>query len=329
MLEQAIKCAWVRTGVNKDGYAPLQTNAEIVDWYERHPKLADCVTHIFESYSSGPGHASRMGAGPAATLMYLMGCSATDSKKVAKYREKPSDKALDWSLFDKAHDFWTELCRPDDKIEPGFAELRDYLNTLADPDNLLGGLYERKLAVTKAWNLYRNGDPVSQDGFTLSVTTGTDAHGNEVRELNEHPDLGGIDCNEREGQVEGESADPELTTEEVEAAVAEVQEEKTEPVTEPETDPYADEKRKVTELRVAHRNKILLFVVNKGKSAIVVNEDAKLFNRLFKLPIKEGDGKEYIEMPMKTRHTWLASLKSAKKRAVWVKDNGETVEEAV
>lgn len=317
MLESAIKTLWVRTGKNRDGYAPERTNSEVVDFHDRHKRIEQCVTHIHESYQNKPGAAQRMPTGSAAALMYLMGCSATDAKGVAKYREKPSDKPLDWSLFDKAHDFWTELVGGE-----AFECVRDYLNDLCNEDDPMHGAFERKTVIVKAWNLYRAGDPITRDNLELkTVGTGLETV------LDEFPDLGGIDLNEGEGQVEGEAADTPITPDEVEAAKAEVQETKAEPESAPEVDPYEDEKRKVTELRVAHRNKVLLFVV--GKNAVVVNEDAKLFNRLFNLPIKEGDGKTYIEMPMKTRHTWLASLKTVKKRAVWVRDGGNTVEEAV
>ena len=30
---------------------------ETVEFWERHPKIADCVLHIFEEYTSGAGHA--------------------------------------------------------------------------------------------------------------------------------------------------------------------------------------------------------------------------------------------------------------------------------
>lgn len=302
VLETAIKCLWVRTGANKDGYAPESTNSEKVDFYERHPKTAECVVHIFEEYASGKGHSKRMSPGAAAALMWLMGCSATDDK--AKYKKNPKDKTLDWSLMPKAADFWTLLCKGADEFEI----VRDALDQLCSEDEPLAGLYERKTVIARAWNLFRAGETITKEGIAPSDT---------------HPDLGGIDCNESTGAEESEEDDPEVTEEEIEAAKEEVAEAKSDALPTPrsaeETEKADAERKLVLDLRVKHRNKVLLF---RGKKEIVVwEEDAKLLGRLVPdVEVKTHRTNEmtYAGWPAAKQVALLAKLKDAKKKALFV-----------
>lgn len=303
VLETAIKCLWVRTGANKDGYAPESTNSEKVDFYERHPKTAECVVHIFESYSSGKGHSKRMSPGAAAALMWLMGCSGTDADGKAKYRKSPKDKTLDWSLMDKAADFWTMLC----KGEGEFEIVRDALDKLCSDDEPLAGLYERKTVIARAWNLFRAGETITADGIAPSDT---------------HPDLGGIDCNESTGAEESEEDDPPVTEEEVESRTEEIAETKSDappPRSAEETEKADAERRLVLDLRVKHRNKVLLF---RGKKEIVVwEEDAKLLARLIpEVEVKTHHRNEmtYVSWSANKMVALLAKLKDAKKKALFV-----------
>lgn len=300
MLESAIKCLWVRTGANKDGYAPESTNSEKVDFYERHPRLEACCLHIFESYSSGKGHAQRMSPGAAAALLWLMGCSGTDKDGAAKYRKNPKDKTLDWSLADKADDFFTLLC----KGEGEFEIVRDALDKLCSDDEPLSGLYERKTVIARAWNLFRDDAKITAEGIAPSDT---------------HPDLGGIDCNESLGAAESEEDDPPVTEEEVEQAKEEIVEKK-EPapaVAEP-TDKDERERKLITDLRVRFRNKVLLFKTK--RELLVWEEDAVLVNKVYPaLDIKTfTNGMKYVGWPLKKQVELLGKLKEIKKKAVFV-----------
>ena len=307
VLETAIRCLWVRTGANKDGYAPESTNSEKVDFYERHPKTAECVVHIFEEYASGKGHAKRMSPGAAAALMWLMGCSGTDVDGKAKYWKNPKDKTLDWSLMSKAADFWTLLC----KGEGEFEIVQDVLNKLCsdDPVYKTAGLYDRKVVITRAWNLFRAGETITEDGIAPSDT---------------HPDLGGIDCNESTGAEESEDGDPEVTEEEVEAAKEKIVESKIETDAAPsrsseETEKADLERKLVLDLRVKHRNKVLLF---RGKKEIIVwEEDAKLLGRLIpEVEVKTHHRNEmtYVSWPASKMVALLGKLKDAKKKSLFV-----------
>lgn len=316
MLESCIKVLWVRTGAAKDDQAPIPTNSEMVDFYERHPKTADCCVHIFESYSSGKGHSSRMGPGSAAAIMYLMWCSASDEAAVSKYRAKPSEKPLDWSMKDKAHDFWTELCN--ETPSNGFEHVREVLNQLCSDDEPLAGLYERKTVLARAWNLYRGDETITAAAVS-------------PKDKDTHPDLGGIDMNESVGAQESEEGDPPVDADDVEREKSKIAEDKggNGGVT---NENKADKEREaVTRLRVEHRNKILLFRTK--KELLMWEEDADLAVKINpKLDPKTfTNGMKYIGWPIKKADELLAKFKSMKKKAVFVivgEDNQITTEDA-
>ena len=301
VLETAIKCLWVRTGANKDGYHPESTNSEKGDFYERHPKTVECVTHIFEEYGKGGGHSKRMSPGAAAAMMWLMGCSGTDKDGAAKYKKNPKDKTLDWSLMPKAADFWTLLC----KGEGEFQIVRDVLNDLCseDPKYPLAGLYERKTVIARAWNLFRAGETITTAGIIPADT---------------HPDLGGIDCNESTGAEESEEGDPPVTEEEVKDRTEEVAKDKGDSPPVEEGSKEDLERKLVTELRVRFRNKVLLF---KTKTGILIwEEDAAMLSRLIpSVEVKTYvNGMKYVGWPVKKQVELLGKLKDAKKKVVFI-----------
>lgn len=300
-LESAIKCLWVRTGANKDDKTPVLTNDAAVEFYEKHPKLADCVLHIFESYSSGKGHSQRMSPGQASALMWLMACSGT--MDTTKYDKKPCDKSLDWSFEAKAQDFWTELCN--ESPTNGFEFVKDVLDKLCSDDEPLSGMYERKCVLARAWNLYRKDSAITVDLVKPSDT---------------HPDFGGIDCNESLGQVESEKEDPPVTDEQVNEEKAKIDEAKSGgPAAKTETTDKDDAERAlITSLRVRFRNKILLL---KTKTEFLVwEEDADTLCRIIPTltPKTYTNGMKYVGFPTKKQVDLFAKLKNAKKKSVIV-----------
>lgn len=108
-----------------------------------------------------------LSAGTCAGLCYLMGCSGSKTDGDA-YRDPPEgapcEKGLDWSLFDKALDFWTRLAS-----DKGFLPVRTKLSrltvtTTGNEDNKgLGGRIPEKLAViVKAWDAFKDYDSTSR-----------------------------------------------------------------------------------------------------------------------------------------------------------------------
>lgn len=211
MSASAIDTLWQRTDTK--GY---KTHPEVVGFLERHKRLLKCVEHLFVLNKGGKDDGRRisklrLSAGTCAALCYLMGSSGPKTDGDA-YRNSfpPNEKDLDWSLWDKAKEFWVYLA---DSDEEAFEPVRHALGRLVDStteseDNLgLGGRIQEKLAILAAawerWKDFKEGTPfddddLGEDGiFTLSYTN-KDEKGNilpskQVR-LVDVADFYGIDC---------------------------------------------------------------------------------------------------------------------------------------
>jgi hypothetical protein len=132
-LDYAIRFLWNRTGQSNPSYGSFtsyRTHSESLDFFHRHPHLAQVVEHITGINErpkmkdedgktiTGPAPITQVAgsAGIAAGIEYLAGCSASDEDQVAAYHqaEPPSEKKgkkdlLDWSLLEKALAFFEEL----------------------------------------------------------------------------------------------------------------------------------------------------------------------------------------------------------------------------
>lgn len=163
MLAAAVDVLWDRTKAK--GY---RTHPEIVGFLERHPKLLDMIEHIFTENSANGADGGRkisklkLSPGMCAALGYLMACSGSeDENYIERYKngKPPSEKFLDFSMMDKAKEFWTRMAGG-----RSFIPVRHKLHTLPgttpvnypDTDNLgMGGKTEEKLAVVaKAWDVW-------------------------------------------------------------------------------------------------------------------------------------------------------------------------------
>lgn len=208
MLASAVDLLWTRTATK--GY---RTHPEIVGFLDRHKKLLDCVLHLFTENKPTDGRKISklyLQSGTCSTLMYLMGCGATTEADSDAYRnmEPPTEKELDWSLWQKASEFWTLLANGRD-----FMPVRTALSRLRDSDvnseenQGLGGRWPEKLAVlAKAWERWKDcpaGAPFDDDdlvdGGLLSLSySDLDAKGNKLPDgeitLIDIADFYGIDC---------------------------------------------------------------------------------------------------------------------------------------
>lgn len=211
-LANALDLTWTRTGAK--GY---RTHPEVVGFLDRHNRLLRAVEHIYANNDKRQLSQLRLQPGTCSALMYLMGCSATPTDDPARFdanayrnSEPPTEKDLDWSLWDKAEDFWTLLATGDD-----FQQVRDALAYLLDsstddPTNQgQGGRGPEKLAIlAKAWERWRDhpataGPPFDDDdlapGELLSLSyNDLDDKGNKLPggmlKLLDIADFGGIDC---------------------------------------------------------------------------------------------------------------------------------------
>ncbi len=200
MLAAAIELLMTRTD-----YKGYRTHPEIIGFLERHRTLLDCVQHLFLENKpvsigskkkldgeSDQAHTIRLAlqasqggrrisklhlsAGQCAAICFLQGCSATDQEGIDNYRGvtseglvPPNEKSLDFSMMDKAKEFWTKLAG-----DRGFVPVRTKLNALIltdpkdeDKEDGLGGRWEEKMAViAKAWRIFKD-HPDEEDNPTF------------------------------------------------------------------------------------------------------------------------------------------------------------------
>ncbi len=196
MLSSAIDFTWTRAATK--GY---KTHPEVVGFLDRHKKLMECVEHIFlvNNITSDDGGRKisklKIQPGVAAGLCYIMGSSGPDTDG-DEYRNEcpPSERNLDWSLWDRACEFWDKLAN-----DRTFIPVRTKLNQLIDSAPMneenqgLGGRGPEKLAVlAKAWEIFRdhpdsagpafNKDDIEEDGALCLQYNDKDDKGNQLPE---------------------------------------------------------------------------------------------------------------------------------------------------
>ena len=211
-LATAVDVLWTRTGAK--GY---KTHPEIVGFLERHRTLLKCVEHLSalnaDSQAKGGRKISglRLNPGQCAALMYLQATSATDAATSDEYRNDnpPTEKKLDWTLWDRAEDFWSLLAE-----DRSFIQVRIALNLLnkSDPDSeqnqgLGGRITERLALLCKAWDRWKEhsgkgavftDDDIAPGGDLDLAYTDVDDKGNKLPagelKLLDTNDFLGIDC---------------------------------------------------------------------------------------------------------------------------------------
>lgn len=245
VLASACDFLWSRTDAR--GY---RTHLEVVGFMERHPRLLDCVLHLFKlnraSKTGGRKISNlRLQPGQCAAVMYVMGCSGpkTDGDEYRNMDPAPSEKnergkdTLDWSYWDRATQFFSLLAG-----DVSFSQVRTALGQLItssaddEANQGMGGRLLEKLAIlSKAWerwkdhpenagNPFDDSDLAGPDGQLHLNYVSCDANGKQLPdgqiELVDVADFGGIDCPKVGGRVStgSDSNDPPIqyTEEEME-----------------------------------------------------------------------------------------------------------------
>lgn len=186
MLSFAVKLLWKRTGANlvtDKSLIPRRAHSESLDFLRKHERLEECV-HVIQDLDKEK-HVSRfVPPGYASALLYLMGSCASEMEA---YEEAGDERGLDWSLWEKAVAFWSAIARKQKEVRP----LCDVLIRL-DSTGVLG-LGEKCGSTIKGWNLFSDGEKITEDKIGVLMTT--DEYDQPV--LAEHPRCGGIDVGEQ------------------------------------------------------------------------------------------------------------------------------------
>lgn len=192
-VSYAVQELWKRTGYVQDPYGLKRTHSGSVEFFQSHPRIKDCVSHLFDENGDNNRVGSIFGSlGYAAAQMYLMAASATDAKKVEEYykAKKRGEGQLDFSRYDRAEEFWTLLVGGSEQ----FQTVRDAINALRHPDTNEGGSRSEKLLVIqRAWDEFSEGQPMKFDTIKLDKSDYSVPDGEGQKYLIEFADFGGID----------------------------------------------------------------------------------------------------------------------------------------
>lgn len=167
IADHAIRLLWHRTGACDNAFAPRRSHAESLDFIERHPKILECVKHIHEENGNDNKLKYYPGPGQAAALMYLMGSCKTqrDNEEGTGYAQVdyPTESLLDWSMWDKACEFWTSLA---DIKNGSLNELREAIGGILNAEEGTR-IAERTALVVKAWGCFAHDEKVTKRALEL------------------------------------------------------------------------------------------------------------------------------------------------------------------
>ncbi len=238
MLSKAIDFLWERTRAG-DGennpYMKYQSNQASLDFLERHPRLVECVNHLFEENKSrGISKLDSLSPGECAAMMYLAGSCKTngdDYRNLETPQEgKPGAKgALDWSMWDVAQEFFVLLAGCSNNESSPFLDVKMALIGLKGVDMMRrGSSNEKAVVLAKAWQAFKQDKsaPTPEDlSMENSYAEEYADDGSLIKkELADPADFGGIDLGPKLKKLEaGDESVP--TEEEIEAEKQRLREE--------------------------------------------------------------------------------------------------------
>jgi hypothetical protein len=183
-LEYAVKFLWERTGAVWNPFSPFRTHAESLSFIERHPRIIDCVNHIYvENGGSKKRISEYLPLGYAAGLLYVMGSYKTHTEDY-QAMEKPDESVIDWSAWELATDFWVNFAGHHKQM----SKLYHVLGQLS-VDGAGGSRHEKVATIIKAWHCVTAKNPIVAKSIALTYVTDSDG----IRKLIDIPLLGGID----------------------------------------------------------------------------------------------------------------------------------------
>lgn len=218
-LDYAVRTLWERTGQKANDFDPqFRTLSESVGFVENHKKVLQCVKHIIDE-DAGEGKISQLiGLGYAAALMYMMGSAGTDPKDYSGVdaKNRLTEKALNWSFWDKAQSFWTAVASEAKEL----IGIRSALTDAIEKGGRNGSKDERFAILIKAWLLYSENKPTSHALLKLKYQEETYTIGDEEGTFNvlqEFPSCGGIDLVSLKDTDQGDDEDDNPSPEQIKA----------------------------------------------------------------------------------------------------------------
>lgn len=210
MVSRAIGVLWKRTD-SKRTYGE-NTHSTTMAFLENHKSLGDALAFMWkkdeERTISDEETGVGVSSGMATALLYLMAGSATDINDYIQ-GDPPSEKAMNWDLWEKAEDFWESLSKKKADVYP--AVDKAIKARIGDTNGTPISAQERLHIIAEAWKAFAKRGKVSLADVKLNDD---DAYieKDEVKYLKEIPSVGGIDSGEvlvTDTQGDGEDPAPE------------------------------------------------------------------------------------------------------------------------
>ena len=189
ITDYAVRNLCARVRQDADAHSPYRNHAESMDFFLQHSKLEEAVFHLYTE-QNGDSVKRYAPLGQAAALLYLMGASGPNTNR-EDYLVAPSEQRIDWSLWDRACEFWALLSSGGVLTQP----VRDAIARLGSHDGLAQATTtEKEVVLIKAWNLFKLGQraaaKVTADDVMPEYTA---PDGDGYRALKNVPLIGGID----------------------------------------------------------------------------------------------------------------------------------------
>lgn len=178
VIAGAVTYLWKRTEAKAGSLAPRRPHSESFEFLDNHKRLRDKCVPFIVAEGDGKKLTPYLSLGWASALLYLMGSASSD---FGKYTKTGHEKSLDWSLYDKAEEFWTLFCNNAKELEP----LREELERLPME---IGAEFKVDMIV-KAWTLFSDGQEIAPEAIQLNI--GQEEGHYVLAEAK--PRLGGID----------------------------------------------------------------------------------------------------------------------------------------
>lgn len=182
MLDAAVDFLWQRTRAGTSEHHKFQTHSESQDFLGRHHKLLAAVKHLFQENRERGISVNKLSPGQCAAICYLMGSSKSDWSKYANM-DVPSERVLDFSMWDKATKFWVDLAKGN--LGPLVAAIGAAMDDTAKLSTW------KQVLLAKAWYAYSRGMSVTTD--MLDVKYDVDEAGRRHLKDEEYVGFGGID----------------------------------------------------------------------------------------------------------------------------------------
>lgn len=161
----AIAKLWERTGAGvqtANNFTPRRTNSELEDYIDRHPRIVECLKHIYEEDKGG--HISKwVSPGYASAYLYFMGSSTSDGNAY-RNTDIPGEQKLSWDLWDRACEFWVLLAQEGSDLKAVRQVIGGFKDHISGNH---GPLPEREAVLAKAWGVFAAGNIPTEEDLRL------------------------------------------------------------------------------------------------------------------------------------------------------------------